>query len=266
MERFRPALRRLAAELDLPRRARSELLLEIAADLHAVYEHHRARGLSEDEAARRAEAMVLASSEVIRRLGRLHSRPWRGGVEVLGVRVRGGLDLTLLLAGVVPAFAMAVGASVWSLAAHPSPPAWAVLAVGALMATIAVKEASRLLDRRPPLRSSLPSLLVLSAMAPALGLLASILGVQRMVIGLGGRGMGAADLLVAAAPDLATLLAGLLVGIVGLLLWFLLLELGARRAADEVDALLGEDVPGPVLSDAVGTSGTVIPIATRRQG
>lgn len=61
MERFAPALRRVARELDLPRAVRSPLLLEMASDLDPVFEHHRSRGVGEAEAARRAEETVLGS-------------------------------------------------------------------------------------------------------------------------------------------------------------------------------------------------------------
>lgn len=50
MDRFAAALRRVAGELDLPRAARDPLLLEMAADLEAVFEHHMARGLGTEEA------------------------------------------------------------------------------------------------------------------------------------------------------------------------------------------------------------------------
>lgn len=72
MHRFAPALRRVARELDLPRGARATVLRELAGDLDAVYAHHRERGLGEAEAQRRAEETVLGTTQVIRRLARLH--------------------------------------------------------------------------------------------------------------------------------------------------------------------------------------------------
>lgn len=78
MEKFAPALGRVARELDLPRGVRGPLLLEMAADLEAVFERRRACGLGEVEAARKAEEAVLGSSEVLGRLAQLHKRSWRG--------------------------------------------------------------------------------------------------------------------------------------------------------------------------------------------
>jgi hypothetical protein len=242
MERFGPALRRVAAELDLPRRARTELLLELAADLDAVYGHHRARGVPEDEAARRAEATVLGSGEVIRRLGRLHGGSWRGWAEEVGPRLSGGLDLVVLAVGVLPVIGTAIGASVWVLVGRPSPSVLPILVVGALLLAVTGKEAVRLLRGRAPDRANLRTLVVLAAMAPALGLLAPVLGLRRALAGVEGVAPDQAELAAILAQEGATLLAGLVLGVVGLLAWLVLLELEARRGSREVDALLGESV------------------------
>ena len=263
MERFRPALRRVAGELDLPRRARTELLLELASDLVAVYEHHRSRGLTEDEAAGRAEAAVLGSTEVIRRLGRLHVSPWRGWADELSARLRGGWALFLLAVGVLPVVATAVAVSAWVMARQASPFAWAVLLLGGLLAAVATRDVIRLSRDRPP-AGYLPTILVLSAMAPAVGVLAPIIGLQRAVA-LESRHPNEAVLLTSLAQELATFLAGLLVGLGGLLVWFVLLELEGRRAAEEIEALLAED--GSVAARPAPLEGDfVIPLVGRRQG
>ncbi len=266
MERFGPALRRVAAELDLPGRARTELLLELAADLEAIYEHHRARGLPEDEAARRAEAAVLCSSEVIRRLGRLHVSPWRGWAEEMSARLSGGLDLVVFSVGVLPVVAAGLGISVWVLAERPTPLAWSVLSVGALLLAATAGEVVRLLRNRASGRTYLPTLLVLAAMAPALGLLAPVLGLRRVGTGLGGHAPEQVSLVAMVAQEGAILLAGLLLGIVGLLVWFVLIEVKARRASREVDALLAGGVRGADLPGGSGEAGSVIRLVRRRHG
>ena len=53
MSRFAELLGRTAARLDIPQPARSRVLLELAGDLDALYEHYRGLGLEEDEASRR---------------------------------------------------------------------------------------------------------------------------------------------------------------------------------------------------------------------
>lgn len=266
MERFGPALRRVAAELDLPRRARTELLLELAADLEAIYEHHRARELPEDEAARRAEATVLGSSEVIRRLGRLHVSPWRGWAEEMSARLGGGLDLVVLSVGVLPVVATAVGVSVWVLAERSTPLAWSILLMGALLLAVTARESVRFLRNRASGRAYLPALLVLATMAPALGLIAPVLGLRRAVTGLEGHAPEQASLVAMVAQEGATLLAGLLLGIGGLLVWFVLIGVEAQRAARDVDALLAEDVHGADLPGGTGRADSVIPFVRRRKG
>lgn len=280
MERFAPALRRVARELDLPRRTRSTLLLEMAADLEAVFEHHRSRGLSEAEAARRAEETVLASSEVIRRLGLLHESSWRGWAEDVGARLAGGLDLLLLVTGVLPVVALAGGVSVWALAADPAPAVWAILLIGVLMTAVVATETVGLLRGRPFRRHGLPTLLVLTALAPALGLLALVLGVHRAARDLPSASASAAAAApaVASAPgvqaelaavmvrDGAALLVGLLLGIGGLLAWFALLHREAQRADREVDALLGGDGHAAAASPPHDRTTVTFPLVRRRHG
>ncbi len=72
MSRFAKVLRRVSDELDLPQPTRSRILLEIAGDLEDLYEHHRAAGLDEEQAARRAEEAFAASGEALKRLARIH--------------------------------------------------------------------------------------------------------------------------------------------------------------------------------------------------
>jgi hypothetical protein len=239
----------------------------MAADLEALYEHHRSRGCSEEEAARRAEASVLGSSEVIRRLGRLHVRPWRGWAEELSARLSGGAALALLAVGVLPVAAMALGVSGWVLAQAASPIAWAILLVAALLGAATTRNALRIAGDRHLGERSLAAILVLAAMAPALGFLAPTLGLQRVVATLGSSDPAEALLLASLAQDLATLLAGLLVGLGGLLAWFVLLEVEGRRRAREVDALLVEDArpPGVRPADPDADAG-VLPLVRRRHG
>ena len=265
MERFGPALRRVAEELDLPRPIRTELLLEMAADLEAVYEHHRAAGVPESEAARQAESTVLGSSEVIRRLGRLHEEGWRGWARDVGARLSGGLDLVLLAVGVLPILALGGAVSIWALAVGASPFTWSVLLVGSLMAVRMAREGMHLLRDRPVRRDRLPSLLVLSAMVSAIGLLAPIAGLQGAASGFTAGAPVYAALGTIAVRDGATLLAGLLLGIGGLLSWFVLLERETRRGERELDALLAEDGTGTARPGAVGDTNRVIPLMRRRQ-
>jgi hypothetical protein len=261
MDRFAPALRRVAGELDVPHGARTAILLEMAADLEAVYEHHRGRGVPEEEAARRAEESVLASSEVIRRLGRLHRSPWRGWAEEAAERLTGGFELLLLLVCVLPALVVSALLAGWVLRAGGSPLAWLLVVTGVLMALTAPRPGFLGSSARPGSGWGGSPLLVLSTMAPVIGLLAVALGVQATaatIVGSAGSVLAAATAATAArlAGDAAVLVAGLLLGLSGLLTWFVQVGREARRAADEVEVLLGRVGPAP----------DIIPLVRRRQG
>ena len=72
MSRFAAVLKKISDGLDLPDPTRSRILLEMAGDLEDLYEHHRAQGLGEEEALRRAEEAFAASDEALKHLARIH--------------------------------------------------------------------------------------------------------------------------------------------------------------------------------------------------
>lgn len=272
MERFAPALRRVGRELDVPRRARRVLLLEMAADLEAVFEHHRSRGLSEADAAQRAEETVLGSSEVIRRLGRLHASPWHGWSEEVGSRLTGGVDGVLLVAGVLPVVALGGAVSAWALAGAGTPLTWAVVVIGLLMSGVIVVEVARMLRGRAARAGVLPALLALSAMASGVGVLAMALGVQAIALEVSSAGAsspgrtGLVNMATRVARDSGALLLGLLLGITGLLAWFILLSHEARRADHEVEALLANGTSDDPALPRGGEPNAVLPLTRRRYG
>lgn len=239
--RFAPALRRVARELDVPRTVRAAIVLEMAADLESLYAYHRSRGAGEAEAIERAEEMVLGSAEVVRRLGRIHARPWRDWSEGVGSRLTGGAGLLLLVGGVVPVLVLSVGAAARVLISATGPLVWPLTGIGlAIIVTIAL-EVGRMIGGGRGGTAGLPLLLVLAAVAPAVGLLAVTLsGYQAAQLLATGTLDAAAQLAVVTqvGRDGALLLVGLLLGICAALSWFVLLSRASVRAAREVDALL----------------------------
>lgn len=264
MDRFAPALRRVARELDLPRNVRAAIVLEMAADLEAAYEHHRRSGAGEEEALRRAEELVLGSAEVVRRLGRLHRGSWREWSESIGARLSGGSDVIPLALGVIPILALAGVVAVRVFATRAGGFGWALLALGLAIAGVVAVEAGRLIAGGRGATRALSLLLVLSMVAPVVGLLAATLGLY-----------SAAALLATGVPDatgqlvLATRMSqagallpvGLLLGIAGMLSWFVLLSHASVRATREVDALLG----GETVTHENGGQ-DVLPFNKRRRG
>lgn len=264
MSRFAPALRRLARELDLPRATRAAIILEMAADLEAAYEHHRRSGAAEEEAARRAEEAVLGSSEVVRRLVRLHRGSWRGWSESMGSRLSGGADLVLVVVGVVP---MLLGAGVVvarSLADPVSPFVWPLVVVGLAIGGLIAVEVGRLTGGGHGVPRGLSLLLVLSAAAPAVGLLALVVGVHTTASFLAVVEPDAATrlaLLERAGRDGVLFLVGLLLGLAGMFSWFVLLNRAAVQSAREVDALLAD---GSAPGAEVRRPG-IVPLVRRRK-
>ena len=78
MSRFNVFLHRTGERLALPKATRSLILVEIASDLEELFNHYVQQGLSEEEAAARAEEKVDMSDEALAELVRIHSdaRSW----------------------------------------------------------------------------------------------------------------------------------------------------------------------------------------------
>ena len=240
-----PALRRISGELGLPEPARSRVILEMAADLEAMYEHFRARGLGEEEAARRAEDRVLASPDALRQLVLVHTTGYQRWLSGVAGRLRWGVDLLLFVLGVAPFLAIAaLPVAAPAGRAWDDPALWGMVAAGAAIAGLASWKAHQLVVQRERstvrLHRGLASLLFLGAMAPllgAIGFLASLRGLVRMGMGAGGpAGVAAAE---AIARGGTLLCLGILLGIAAGLVWFVLANRIATIEEAESAALLG---------------------------
>jgi hypothetical protein len=264
MNRFAPALRSVARELDLPPKVKAAILMEMAGDLEAAFDHHRNLGRTEEEAERLAEAAVLGSSEVVRRLGRMHRGSWLEWSERVGERLGGGADLVLVLLAVVPMYALAGFVTLRTLAYPSSLLAWPLLAAGVAVGALIAMEAGRILGAARGAGRQLPLVLALSVVAPALGLLAAALEVHSAAGALAG-GIPEAAIQLAFVEGMTRagtlLLVGLLIGLAGALSWFVLLNRDAVRVRREVDAIL-EDSSG--VRSELQTEG-VIPLIRRRR-
>ena len=73
MDRFAPVLDRVSRGLALPEPERSRVVEEMTSDLEGLYEAYRERGMSEEEAVRRAEKALAASAETLAELSRIHA-------------------------------------------------------------------------------------------------------------------------------------------------------------------------------------------------
>ena len=93
MSRFNTFLHRTEERLALPKATRSLILVEVAADLDDLFQYYLQQGLSEEEAAARAEEKVDMSDEALAELVRIHSdaRGWTDRMVRVG-RNRWGAD------------------------------------------------------------------------------------------------------------------------------------------------------------------------------
>lgn len=170
----------------------------------------------------------------------------------------------LIAAGVVPVLVGAGAMSTWILIGGRTVLVWPMLVVGVWVIAVAAVEAGRLVGGRPLGRGSSATLLLLSALAPALGVLAVALGVQAVAAEVS----AAADQVAIArriAGDGAALLMGLLIGIAGMFTWFFLLNLESRRADREVEALLSGGAWQQSAAAPRRDPRAILPLVRRRQ-
>lgn len=190
-ERFAPVLRRLGDALEVPHPARSRILQEIAADLEGLYELYRSRGLSEDDAAARAESALALSPEMLHELVEIHTPAYRrlfGRFSERGRR-RGERALLLMLVACMVLGGGTVLAT-QDVFADPSPFLWPVLTVGIGAAALAITKAFQLFvkkDHHPArLRSGLGALLVCAPVLVVTGLAGAVADLYALAGALGG--------------------------------------------------------------------------------
>lgn len=193
MRRFGPALRRIASELKLPEPARSRVLLEMASDLEALYDHYRARGLDDDEAVRLTEERLVASPAALQQLVTVHTTGYQ---RLLGRAVgalRLGFDLVLFVLAVVPLLAFSgqvVGAQLRDGSAGAF--TWVVLGIGGVITGITLFKAYQLFGRRErspaKLHRGLFTMLVLAFHGALVGLIGFVITLYRAALLLGRQG------------------------------------------------------------------------------
>lgn len=81
MKQFTNLLKELNNKINLPQPKKSQVILEIAADLNDLYNLYLQRGLSETEAAQKARDKFELSDEIITDLSEIHTSTYRQWVE-----------------------------------------------------------------------------------------------------------------------------------------------------------------------------------------
>jgi hypothetical protein len=249
VRRFVPALRRISRELDLPEPTRARILLELASDLEGLVNHYRARGLGEEEAAQRAEAMLLIPPDALQQLIRVHTTGYQRWVSRAAGRLRWGFDLLLFVVGVLPMLLMAVIVIVAQLPAMGAVPLFWPLVAGALaVVTVAGVKAYELFVRRERstrrLHRGLPALVFLGVLGPVLGMIAGLTGLYRLAMALGSSALAGPALHAVneqAGRDATLLVLGLLLAFCAGVVWFVLVNRIASIELAESAALLGTE-------------------------
>lgn len=218
----------------------------MAADLEALYDHYRTRGMSEEEAARRAEEKLVASPEAVRTLVAVHTTAYRRFVSSAAGALRWGFNLLLFVVGVLPMLCMtAYIAAVQLREAGGALGFWPLLPIAAGMAGIALRKAHQLFVLRDVaprrLHRGLPSLVFLAVLAPLTGgivFTASLRDAALLSMRSGSIPMEAVQQI---GRDATLLYLGLLLAIAGGLVWFVLVDRIAAVEQAESAALLASD-------------------------
>lgn len=244
VRRFAPQLRRISRELPEPIRAR--VIMEVVGDLEALMSHHRAQGLSEEEAASRAEETLLVSPEALRHLIAVHTTPYQRWVLGAAGRLRWGLDLVLFTVGVLPI--LVSGVFVIGLQAPrgvASPILWLIIGCACGILGIAAVKLHQLFvqrERSPArLHAGVSAVAFLGASGAMLGLLAALLGLHRLTGALSGAAgtVTPPGAIADQAGRDATLLAlGLLLAFGAGIIWFVLVNRIAAIERSESAAFL----------------------------
>lgn len=221
----------------------------MAADLEAVYAHHLARGLPEEEAAIRAEETVLASPEAVARLVEVHTGGPERWLHLLSGRLRNDLEPFLFVLAVLPMLALAVVVLLPQVASMASDPwLWLQLACAAAIAGMALRKAVQLFGRAPVelpvLRRGLTEIPFLGAMACMIGGLGAVVHLYALAILLGGYPAPPEEAAIAAAMEMgrhfALFGASILLAMAAGAVWLFLARRVAALERAESILLLGE--------------------------
>ena len=244
MSRFAAVLKRVSDGLDLPQPVRSRILLEMAGDLEDLYQHHRGEGLSEDEAAQRAEEAFAASGEALKHLAHIHEA--NGSLTDRVTRQVGSWWEKSLLVIWLLAVILVAGAVVTEVQFFViiSPFVWPIVGFAVAAVLFAACKLYVLSFQKPPdlrrLRSGLGALLFLAAASLVVSACGFFYHLRWYAFQTSEKApetvfMMFGDWTLAIS---SMMIIGLLTAIFTALVWFLLVNLVSRIENREVDALL----------------------------
>jgi len=256
MTQFASLIRDIGARLQVPQPARSRILLEIAADLDDLYDHHVAQGRAPAEAAERARATLELSDEALTSLITLHQPPVRRLLDQLSEQARAAWERSMLavVALCILVFTIREVGSVQALQTA-SRFVWPTLGIAVVAALVALSKVYTLYVKQDHdvrwLRRGLDLLLFLTAASIAVGLFGLVVElastVRRIAAGAGWGGDAIVECLIRSST---LMILSMLVAIAIAVLWFVLLAKvqSIERAETEV-LLMGNGVEESVATN-----------------
>ena len=224
MSRFNAVLHRTGDRIGLPPAVRSLILVEIAADLEDLFQHFLDQGLSEDEAAARAEEMVDLSDDALAELASIHSdaRSWAERIVQRSQPFWERIAMALIVLFMI---AIATLEPEWNLMFRTSVFIWPVLVIlFVLVSSFALQVFRRWNETSPRrLRESLATPLWLGAASVVTGFAGSGIEMYATLQRMAGDPEHAGPLFARAVlSGTSTLMAALLVALVAAIAWFIL--------------------------------------------
>jgi hypothetical protein len=230
MSRFNIFLHRMGERLALPKATRSLILVEIAADLEDLFNHYVQEGLSEDEAAARAEEKVDMSDEALVELVRIHSDA-RGWTDRIVRRAQPFWERIAMAMIVLFFLGSASLATDMRPFAHVTEFIWPIFGILLALVVFFIVQMTRLWDHPSPrhLRDGLATPLFLGGASLVVGFAGTGIELYRTLMSMAAEPEHAAPLFGRAVIESTTTLAvALLVALCAGVAWFILAGRVAR--------------------------------------
>jgi hypothetical protein len=224
MSRFLSVLSQTGERLSLPKATKSLILVEIAADLEDLFQHYLQQGLSEEEAAARAEEKVDMSDEALVELVEIHSRA-SSWTERISRRAQPFWERFAMAAIVFFLFAISLIETEWPLIlSRTSAWIWPVLAVFVALVISTIIQGLRLSGRADPrrLRARLATPLFFGGASLVVGFGGFAIDFYRTLLRMAGDPTNASAYFVRAfLGSMTTLMIAFLVALCAALVWFI---------------------------------------------
>jgi len=242
MSRFNDFLTRTGKRLALPKATRSLILVELASDLEDLYQFYLEQGMSEEDAAARAEEKVDMSDQALAELVRVHSdvRGWTDRIGKVAQPFGERMAMSLLVLFFVAAAVVSVDGRTF---AHLTLYIWPIAAILVLVVVTFTRQMARFSDRPNPrrVRERLATPLFLGVGSVVVGFLSAGIQLYRALFRMAAEPANAAHVFGRAVlGGTATLVCALLVALMAGVAWFVLagrtarLEDSAAKAYTEV--------------------------------